>query len=45
MKPDMMERTRAAAGYITTARTPEQEEKLKLAAFMAIFHPNKELPR
>lgn len=35
----MMARTRAAVAYIDTARSAAQQERLKLFAFMDIFHP------
>jgi hypothetical protein len=42
-REDLMARTRAARAYTETARTDEHLQKLKMAAFMAIFHPEKKL--
>lgn len=41
-RDELFERMRAAKTYANTARNPEHQEELELAAFMDIFHPRKE---
>ena len=41
-REEMFERVRAAKAYISSANNPEKQAKLELAAFMSIFHPEKQ---
>jgi mannitol/fructose-specific phosphotransferase system IIA component len=38
----MFEEVAAAKAYTSSINNPEQQAKVELAAFMAIFHPTKE---
>jgi hypothetical protein len=39
----LMQQVRAAKTYIGTIHNADKQEQIELAAFMAIFHPNRTL--
>jgi hypothetical protein len=44
-RAEMFERARAAKALISTVRNQDKADEMELAAFMAIFHPEKVKPK